>query len=52
MSKGKQKKTGGKPPQDLRQPRTGAEIPSGDPAFNGQLPHASKKVALGPNTQR
>lgn len=50
MAKGK--KTGKNANAQLRQEKTGAETPSGDPAFNAELPHASKKVALGPNTNR
>lgn len=35
-----------------RQKITAAAKPVGEPGFNGNLPHSSKKVSLGPNTKR
>ena len=50
MSKGKQDR---QPPKQQKVVRAqGARTPSVDPAFNGELPHSTKKVSLGPNTRR
>lgn len=49
MSKGKQR---GKQDMTVTQERAGAETTAGKPAFNGELPHGTKKVSLGPNTKR
>lgn len=48
MSNEKQKQSAKQPVQRAR----GARTPSVDPAFNGELPHSTKKVSLGPNTKR
>lgn len=50
MSKGKQIEQPSGPKKVDR--ARGARTPSVDPAFNGELPHSSKKVSLGPNTKR
>lgn len=51
MSKRKQPNTRASTPQAAPS-HSGAETPSAEPAFNGELPHAAKKVSLGPNTKR
>lgn len=51
MSNEKQKQDQAAEQQPVQRAR-GARTPSVDPAFNGELPHSTKKVSLGPNTKR
>ena len=51
MAKGKQKRERSSAPLENHRAQ-GARTPSVDPAFNGELPHGTKKVSLGPNTKR
>lgn len=51
MTKKRQKKDHTVAPQaELH--HSGAEVTSHEPAFTGDIPHNSKKEALGPNTKR